>query len=60
MSTKTSKKSGGYISDTSYGGVQSYLTNMYHMSGKTMDGEFNKEIYQSMLRIQIVNVSNKR
>ena len=60
MSTKTSKNLGGYLSDTSYGGFQSYLTNMYHMSGKTMDGEFNKEIYQSMLRIQIVNVSNKR
>ena len=42
MSTKKSKKSGGYHSATSYGGVQSPLTHMYLMSGKTIDGEFKK------------------
>ena len=36
MSTKNSKKSGRYLSATSYGGVQSSLTHMYPMSGKTM------------------------
>ena len=41
MSTKKSKTSGGYLSATSYGGFRSSLTNMYRMSGKTMDGELN-------------------
>ena len=38
MSTRKIKKSGGYLSSTRYGGVQSALTHMYRMSGKTMDG----------------------
>ena len=33
MSTKTSKNLGGYLSATSYGGVQSSLTILYHMRG---------------------------
>ena len=42
MSTKKSKNSVWYISATSYCGVWSYLTHMYRMSGKMMDGEFKK------------------
>ena len=36
MSTKNSKNSIGYLSSTSYGGVQSSLTCMYCMSVNTM------------------------
>ena len=60
MSTKKSKTSGGYLSATSYGGFRCSLTNMYRMSGKTMDGELNKEIYQFMLVMKRVFASNKR
>ena len=42
MSIKKSKKSGGYLSVTSYGGVWSSLTHMYRMNGKMMDGGFKK------------------
>ena len=42
MSTKKSKKSGGYVSATIYGGVQSYLIRQYHMSGKKMGVRFEK------------------
>ena len=38
MSTKKSKNSGEYLSNTSYGGFRSSLTNMFRMSGKTIDG----------------------
>ena len=58
MSTKKSKKSGRYLSDTSYDGVQSPLTNMYCMSGKTMDVELNKELYQFILGMKRVVASN--
>ena len=37
ISTKKSKNSGGYLSDTSYGGVLISLTHLYRMSGKTTD-----------------------
>ena len=47
MSTKKSKKSGGYLSATSYGGVRSALAHMYRMSGKTMDREFKKSYINS-------------
>ena len=60
MSTKKSKKSGGYLSATSYGGVRSPLTHMYHMSGKTMGGEFKKELSQFILGLKIVVAANKR
>ena len=40
MSTKNSKNPGGYLSPTIYGGVQSALTHLYCMSGKTMIREF--------------------
>ena len=60
MSTKKSKKSGRYLSDTSYGGVQSSLTHLYRMSGKTMDGGFKKETSQFMLVMKKVVAANKR
>ena len=59
MTTKKGKKSGGYLSATSYGGFRCSLTNMYSMSGKTMDGELNKELYQFVLGIKRVIASNK-
>ena len=60
MSTKKSKKSGGYLSDTSYGGVQSALTHLYPMIGKTMDGEFKKELSQFMSGMKRVDATNNR
>ena len=60
MSTKKSKQSGGYLAATSYGGFRSSLTNMFCMSGKTIDGELNKELYQFMLGMKRVVASNKR
>ena len=60
MSTKKSKKSGGYLSTASYCGVRSSLTHLYPMSGKTMDGELKKELYQFMSGIKRVVASNKR
>ena len=60
MSTKKSKKSGGYLSATSYGGFRISLTNLYCMSGKTIDGELNKELYQFMFGMKIFIASNKR
>ena len=58
--TKKNKKPGGYLSATSYGGVQSVLTHMYRMSGKTMDGGFKKELSQFMLGMKKVVAANKR
>ena len=46
VSTKNSKQYEGYLSNTSYGRVQSYLTHLYCMSGKTMGGELKKELSQ--------------
>ena len=39
MSTKKSQKFRGYLSATSYGGVQNHLTHLYLMIGKTMNRE---------------------
>ena len=60
MSTKNSKKSGGYLSATSYGEVRSSLTHVYRISGKTVDGGFKKELSQSMSGMKIVVAANKR
>ena len=60
MSTKKSEKFGGYLSDTSYGGLRSPLTHLHRMSGKTMDGEFKKELSQFMSGMKIVVTAHKR
>ena len=60
MSTKNSQTFGGYLSATSYGGLQSSLTRMYRMSGKTMDGEFQKELSQFMSGMKRVVAAHKR
>ena len=60
MSTKKSKNSRGYLSATTYGGVRSFLTHLYPMSGNTIDGELKKELSQFMLGIKIVVAANKR
>ena len=60
MSTKKSKKFGGYLSATGYGGLQSPLTHLHRMSGKTMDGEFLKELYQFMSGMKRVVTSHRR
>ena len=57
---KLSKKSGGYLSATSYGGVRSSITHMYHMSGKTMDEEFKKELSKFISGMKIVVADNKK
>ena len=48
ISTKRSKKYGGYLSANIYGGVRSALTRLYRMSGKTMVGAFKRELSQFM------------
>ena len=60
MSTKKSKKSGGYLSATSFFGVRSSLTHLYRMSGKMMDGELKKELSQFMSGMKIVFAANKK
>ena len=60
MLTKKSKKSERYLSDTKYGGVRSYLIHLYRMSGKTMDGEFKKELPQFIPVMKRVVVSTNR
>ena len=60
MSTKKSKKPGGYLYATSYGGVKNSLTHLYGISGKTMSGEFKREISQFMLGTKRVVTANKR
>ena len=60
MSTKKSKKSGGYVYANIYGGVQIYLIHLYRMSDKTMDRGFEKELSQFMLGIINVVVANNR
>ena len=47
MSTKKSKKSGGYLSATSYGEVRSSLTHLYRISDKIMDGGFKNNYINS-------------
>ena len=48
MSTKKSKRSGGNLSATGYGGIRSALTHLYRMCGKEMDEEFRKDLSQFM------------
>ena len=48
MSTKKSKKSGGHLSATGYGGIRSALTHLYRMSGKEMEAGFKKDLSQFM------------
>ena len=60
MSTKKSKKSGGYLSATSYGGIRSALTHLYRRSGKTMEEDFRKDISQFMSAMKRVLAANKR
>ena len=59
MSTKKSKKSGGHLSATIHGGVQSSLTHLYYMSGKTMNGEFKKYLSQFMSGMKRVVAAKK-
>ena len=59
MSTKKSKKYGGYLSATSYCRVRSSLTNLYRVSGKTMGGGFKKELYKFMPGMKRVVAANK-
>ena len=58
MSTKKSKESGGYLSSIKYGGFRSSPTHLYRISGKTMDGEFKKELYQFMSGMKRVVADN--
>ena len=60
MSTKKSKKYGGYLSATSYGGVLNALTHIYHIGGNKMDGYFKKELFQFMSGMKGVLAANER
>ena len=59
-STKNGKHSWGYISATSYCGVRIYLSHLYPVSGKTMYGEFKKELSQFMSGMKRVVAANRR
>ena len=59
ISTKKSKESRGYLSATSYGGVRISLTHPYPMSGKKMEGGFEKELSQFMSGMKKIVAANK-
>ena len=60
MSMKKSGNSGVYLSATSYRGIRSALTHLYHVSGKETDQGFKKELSQFMSGMKRLITSNKR
>ena len=58
-STKKSKKSGGHLSATGYGGIRSALTHLFRMSGKNMDAEFKKRSFSIHVRYEAACCSQK-
>ena len=56
---KISNNSELHLSFTRYGGFRSELTHLYHVSGKYMDQEFKKDLYQFISGMNRFNASNK-